>query len=67
MAPSRMTLTIELAWWWMPAVVTVLGLIWAIFIVDGGSGIGAGMANALALVPVLFVSLIAWAIAGFLR
>lgn len=62
-----MTFTLTFAWWWIPAVITVVGLIWAVCIVDGGSGIGAGLANMLALVPVFIVSAIAWAVAGFLK
>ena len=62
-----MTFTLTFAWWWIPTVITVVGLIWAVCIVDDGSGIGAGLANMFALVPVSIVSAIAWAVAGALK
>ena len=62
-----MAFTLTYAWWWIPTLITVVGLIWAIFIVDGGDGFAAGLANLLAAIPVLIVSLIAWAIAGALK
>lgn len=62
-----MTLTITYAWWWIPTIITVLGGIWAIFLVDDGGGMFSGIGNLLALVPVLIVSCIAWAIAGIFK
>ena len=62
-----MSFTLTYAWWWVPAAITLVGLIWAIFIVDGGSGIGAGLANLFALVPVLLLSAVAWAVAGIMK
>ena len=59
-----MTFAFTLAWWVIPTVITVLGLIWALFIVDSGSGMLAGFSNLLALIPVLLVSAIAWSVAG---
>lgn len=59
-----MTFTITYAWWWIPAIITLAGIIWAIFIVDDGGGFMSGIGNLLAMVPVLVVSCIAWAIAG---
>ncbi len=62
-----MTFTITYAWWWVPTFITVIGLIWALVIVDDGGGWLSGMGNVLALVPTLFVSAVAWAIAGALK
>lgn len=62
-----MTFTLTFAWWWIPTALTLAGLVWAIFIVDGGSGWFAGLSNIMALIPVLFVSAVAWAIAGALK
>lgn len=62
-----MTFTLAFAWWWVPAAITVIGLVWAIFIVDPGHGWFAGTSNIMALVPVLFVAAVAWAIAGALK
>jgi len=55
------------AWWWIPLMITVAGVFWAIFIVDDGGGVFSGLGNLLALVPVLVVSCVAWIIAGFLK
>ena len=62
-----MATTLTYAWWWIPTLITFAGLIWAIFIVEPGSGIGAGLSNIFALVPVLLVAAVAWAIAGALK
>jgi hypothetical protein len=62
-----MTFTLTFAWWWIPTVVSVVGLVWAIFFVDPGDGWFSGLSNIMALIPVLFVSAVAWAIAGALK
>ena len=62
-----MTFTITFAWWWVPTIITIAGFIWALFIFDDGGGYLAGMGTMFALVPVLIVSCIAWAIAGALK
>ena len=62
-----MTFTLTFAWWWIPAAITVLGLAWALFVVDPGDGWFSGLSNLFALIPVLFVSAVAWAIAGALK
>ncbi len=62
-----MTFTFTLAWWVIPTVITVVGLIWALWIVDDGGGLFSGLGNLFALVPVLALSAIAWAIAAFLK
>lgn len=53
-------MTITIAAYWIPVSITVIGLIWALFIVDGGGGMFSGMANMFALVPVSVLSAIAW-------
>ena len=62
-----MSITFTLAWWWIPTAITVAGLIWALLIVDDGGGYLSGIGNLFALVPVLAVSAIAWAIAGAIK
>jgi len=62
-----MNITITFAWWWIPTIITVAGLIWAIFIVDDGGGFLSGLGNIFAPIPVLVVSCFAWAIAGALK
>ena len=62
-----MNITISVAWWWIPTIITVFGLIWALFIVDDGGGMFSGIGNLFALIPVLVVSCLAWAIAGVLK
>jgi hypothetical protein len=62
-----MDITITLAWWWVvPTIITVGGIIWAMCYDDGG-GYFSGIGNVILLVPVLFVSLIAWIIAAFFK
>ena len=62
-----MTLSFTLSWWLIPAWITVLGLIWALWIVDDGGGMLSGISNIFALVPVLAISAISWAVAAFLK
>jgi hypothetical protein len=62
-----MTFTITYAWWWIPTIIMVVGLVWALFVVDDGGGWFSGLSNIFALIPVLFVSCIAWIIAGILK
>ncbi len=62
-----MTFTLTFAWWWIPTLISVVGVIWAIFFVDGGRGLFSGMANVMALGAVGVVSAIAWAVFGFLK
>jgi hypothetical protein len=62
-----MTVSINLAWWMIPAAVTVLALLWTFFWPADDSGFMGGIARMFMLVPALFVSLLAWAIAGALK
>lgn len=55
-------MTITIAAWWIPTAITLIGVIWALFIVDDGGGMFSGIGNLLALVPVSVVSAIAWII-----
>lgn len=57
---------ISLAWWVIPAAITVIGLIWALFIVDGRGFMGQ-LKNLLAVGAVCAVSALVWGIAGFLK
>ena len=59
-------MSILLAWWVMPAAITVIGLILALFIVDG-SGFMGGLKNLLAIGAVCAISALVWAVAGFLK
>lgn len=61
-------MTITLTWWMIPTIITVIGVWWALFWVERHDrSIFSGLGKILALVPVLFVSCIAWIIAGVLK
>lgn len=60
-----MTFTLTFAWWWIPAVATFVGLIWAISIDDRGYLPGLG--NLMAVLFVLAAVSPMWIIAGFLK
>jgi hypothetical protein len=56
-------MTITFAAWWIPTIITVAGLVWALFIYDdGASGWFSGLGNVFMLIPVLVVSIISWII-----
>ena len=55
-------MTIVLGWWMMPTLITLALLFWAVFIVDGGSGMFSGLDNLIALAPACGISMIAWII-----
>lgn len=61
-----MSFSLVISWWVFPAAVTVIGLIWSIFMVKG-SGYLAGLSNIFALAVVAVVSAVVWAVAGFLK
>lgn len=61
-----MTFTLTFAWWWIPAAITVVGLIWA-FKSGDGSGWFSTLAVMFNAMLVLAVSGVAWAIAGFMK
>ena len=58
-----MTFTITISWWMIPTLITVVGVVYALFI-HKDTGMFAGIGNLLLLSPVLGVSLIAWIIAA---
>jgi hypothetical protein len=53
--------------WVIPLVITIISLFWAIYCVDDGGGFFSGLGNILALVPALFISMIAWIIYAVLK
>lgn len=55
------TITVTLAWWWIPTAITVAGLVYAWW---PRAGIFEGVAPAFAA---LLVIAIAWAVAGALK
>ena len=60
-------MSIEISAYWIPIFFTVAPIFWAIFLVDSGHGIGAGISNVLALVPALFISMLSWIIYAVLK
>jgi hypothetical protein len=60
-------ITISFYSWMIPTAITLIGLFWAFFIVDDGGGMLSGISNIMALVPVLFISMIAWIIWGIFK
>ena len=52
-------MTLELAAWWIPTAITILSIIGALSVDDGG-GYLSGIGNIIMLVPAFGVSLIAW-------
>lgn len=60
-------MTITLYTWMIPTIITVGGLIWALFIVKDPPGYMSGIGNIFMLVPVLFVSCIAWILWGIFK
>lgn len=61
-----MEVQFTLAWWVIPTLITVCGLVWAATLDDGG-GSFSGLGNLLALVPVSVVSAVVWIIAAVLK
>jgi len=61
-----MTFTLAYAWWWIPTLVTILGIGYMLVPKDYGGNfpdIGA----LLDLVVILIVVLLAWAVGGFIK
>ena len=61
-----MSFSLVISWWIFPAAVTVIGLVWALFIVKG-EGYLAGLSNLFSLAIVAVVSAVVWAVAGFFK
>ena len=61
-----MTLTFTYAWWWIPSIITIIAMSYPFF-AKTGDGIGGGIQLMLLLIPALFVTAVAWAIAGVLK
>ena len=62
---KQMTITFSLVW--IPTILTVGSLFWALFIVKDGGGWFGGLSNALALIPALFISMLSWLIYSFFK
>lgn len=61
-------MTVTFAAWWIPTIITVVGLVWALFIYDdGSSGWLSGIGNIFMLIPVLVISMISWIIYAILK
>ena len=62
-----MQITIHITLWMIPTAITIIGLIWAIYIYDDGGGYFSGMGNVFMLIPVLAISLIAWIVTAIFK
>lgn len=60
-------ITITFASWMIPAAITIIGLVWALFIYEDTPGYFCGLTNMFLLIPVLFVSMIAWMLWGIFK
>lgn len=62
-----MSFTLNFAWWWIPAALTVLAFgAWWIFTPEE-RGMFAGFGAALALIPTLFFVMLVWLVAAILK
>jgi hypothetical protein len=57
-------ITITFGSWLIPTAITLLTLLWAVFVVGDGEGYLSGLPNVIALIPALSASTIAWIIWG---
>ena len=55
-------MTITFASWWIPTIITIVSILWALLHDDGTSGYFSGLGNILLLIPALGISLISWII-----
>ena len=62
-----MSFTLNIAWWDIPATITLLAMLWAVFWPADDGGYLGGITKLFMLIPALFLSLLAWAIAGILK
>lgn len=58
---------LTLAWWHLPAVCTVLAILWALFWPADDRGVFGGITRMFMLMIALAVIAVAWAIAGALK
>jgi hypothetical protein len=61
-----MTFTLTYAWWWIPTLVTVLGIGYMLVPKDYGGNF-PDIGSLLDFVVVLIVVLLAWAVGGFIK
>ena len=59
-------MTVTIAWWMIPALITVLCIGYAA-IHDDGDGYLSGLGNLILMVPALALSLVAWIIGAILN
>lgn len=64
-----MTFAVTFGWWVIPAAITILAILWALFWPFSGAdgGLADFVMRGMLLVPALLVSAIAWAVAGWLK
>lgn len=62
-----MSVNFVLAWWHVPAIITLIGLAWAILMPLDDAGMFYGIARVFRLGCASFIIAIAWAIAGALK
>lgn len=62
-----MTITFVLAWWHIPAAVTLALFLWALFWPIDDGGYMGGISRLFMLLPAALISAVAWAIAGALK
>lgn len=62
-----MILTLTFNWWTIPAIVTVLAILYTLFYPADDGGYLGGIARMFMAIPALIVSLLAWAVAGFFK
>lgn len=60
-------MAIHLGWWAIPLAITILSVGWAFWFTWNENSLFGCLALLLCLVPALFVSALAWAIAGFFK
>lgn len=62
-----MSFTITVAWWSIPAAITVLSMAWAFFWPVDDGGILGGLNRVIMLIPALLICVIAWFIAALVK
>lgn len=62
-----MEYTLTFSWYAIPTIITIVGIVWAIFIYEDDAGWLSGIGNLFMLVPALIISMISWIIAAILK